>query len=558
MFLDNAFLNDSYLSDILLTAFNEKRDLAICRIESVPLPDELKDLKKIHWLNYSHGDDPVMNAHLEDYLGKRGCRSTDTLPGFSYNMTKKGITITEYTGTGAEPVIEGNYNGIPVIGIDDEAFKDRKTLRKIVIPSEVQRLGENTFEGCTALKEAVLGNGIKEILMNTFSGCTALKSVTLPEYLETICDYAFDNCTSLSSLQFPKSLKRIEDFVFENCTALKELTFPNGMESIGDHAFIDCTGLVSVDLGKGIREIGWEAFGGCTSLRSVTIPGSVSVLYGFSFCEGLTDLTICKGVKKIAAFAFRSCKSISEVILPESVTEIGDGAFKNCVNLSRITIPDSVVSISGSAFEECSGLTIICSKKSYAYSYCQQNGISAEVITPSSGREKEQKKGFFSRLFGRKKKMEEQPAAAPPQEDTPELELPEEDLAPGKKKFDELTHDLFGKGIFKRVLELEQNLGCVVNVSNVIYLLFLYEYAEEVSELDQLFGIPIPKNRITKSVDDMNYFYRYVAEALDGGQCIIMKEQAIRLFTEKKKYTDQFGPDLENIDPDAEEKLLNK
>ncbi len=558
VFLDNAFLKDPYLSDILLTAFNEKRDLAICRIESVPLPDELKDLKKIHWLNYSHGDDPVMNAHLEDYLGERGCRSSDTLPGFSYNMTRKGITITEYSGTGAEPVIEGNYNGIPVIGIDDEAFKDRKNLRKIVIPDEVLRLGENTFEGCTALKEAVLGNGIREILMNTFSGCTSLTSVTLPEHLETICDYAFDNCTSLSSLQFPKSLKKIEDFVFENCTSLKELAFPNSMESIGDHAFIDCTSLVSVDLGKGIREIGWEAFGGCTSLRSVTIPGSVSVLYGFSFCEGLTDLTIGNGVKKIAAFAFRGCKSLSEVILPDSVAEIDDGAFKDCSNLSRITIPDSVVAISGSAFDECPGLTIICSKKSYAYSYCQQKGITAELTDTSSGREKERKTGFFSRLFGRKKKIEELPADEFPQELTPEPEPPDEVPAPGKKIFDELTCDLFRKGIFKKVLELDQDLGCVVNVSNVIYLLFLYEYAEKVSELDQLFGIPIPKNRITKCVDDMNYFYRYVAEALDGGQCIIMKEQAIRLFTEKKKYTDQYGPDLENVDPDAEEKLLKK
>lgn len=558
VFLDNEFLSDFYLLNILVTAFEEKRDLAICRIESVDLPDDLKFLKKIHWLNYSHGDDAVMNAHLGDYLGERGCRDSDVLPGFSYDMTPKGIIITDYSGSGTEPVIEEDYSGTPVIAIDDDAFKDCKNLKRLVIPDKVKRIGERTFENCTGLKEVIIGKRVEVIGSNAFYGCGALSSLKLPKNLRTIEDSAFEDCISLTELEIPPKTREIGWNAFFGCSGLTSVTIPDSVKKIDDFAFHDCKGLQVLDLGNGVKEIGWECFSGCSQLRSLTIPGSIASIIGFSHCESLARVEISYGVKTIGSLAFCGCENLHEITLSNSVTEIGDGAFKRCANLNRITIPDSVTSISDSAFEECFNLTVVCTENSYAYRYCEEKGIRVDAVasTAVSG-EKERKKGFFSRVFGKKKKEEKKPLAPPIQE--PSSEPAVEELEPEREKelFDEMTRELFEEGIFYRVLELDKNLGCVVNAANVIYLLFLYKYIED-NDIDQLIGIPIPKLRITKAADDMKYFYRYILEALDGGQCILMKEKVIQLFREKKKYTDQFGPDLENIDPDAEKKLIEK
>ncbi len=575
VFLDNAFLQDTRLVKILTDAFDQKRDLAICRIESITLPDQLKELKKIHWLNYSHNEDDIMNAHLASHLQKRGCRSEDVLPGFSYETTGSGIIITEYHGSGSHPVIESEYNGKKVVCIDTGAFKDCKSLKSVTLPNSVKRLGENVFEGCTELEEVVLSDRIDWISTNAFFGCTALSRVKLPKNLKLIGDYAFEGCTALTSIEFPEKLLGIGYRSFCECTSLNSISLPDSMKKIDEWAFMNCTGLASLDLGKGINEIGWGAFDGCEALQSLVIPSSVAVTYGFSHCEGLTEVRFLYGVETIGAVSFTGCKKLNNVIIPKSVSAINGCAFKDCDSLTEITIPASVKTIDPVAFENCSNLTVICSEGSAAHRFCEENGIKVKLDSSSltaedenvdrTGRRKpdsrsdqnqsgEEKVGFFGRLFKKKKKKDDSSKQSSSKQVPPKKhKMSEEEKY--KAMFYRLTAELFEKGLFKKVIELKGDLGCVVNACNSVYLLFSYVYAAG-NDREEIIGMIIPKSRITKAADDMFSFYQYVYDYLDDCQKICLSDRMIVFLVKKKQYTDQNGPDLENVDPDADKKLI--
>ena len=73
-----------------------------------------------------------------------------------------------------------------------------------------------------------------------FGGCYSLRSLVLPDGVTRIGDSAFDDCSSLSSLTIPNSITIIGDGVFRDCSSLSSLVLPNSVTSIGDGAFRDC------------------------------------------------------------------------------------------------------------------------------------------------------------------------------------------------------------------------------------------------------------------------------------------------------------------------------
>lgn len=69
-------------------------------------------------------------------------------------------------------------------------------IRKVVISSGVENVGENVFNGCE-LNCLEIGRDVKRIDAMAFANCVNLKEVVLPEKLEKIGDGAFMGCTSL-------------------------------------------------------------------------------------------------------------------------------------------------------------------------------------------------------------------------------------------------------------------------------------------------------------------------------------------------------------------------
>ena len=98
--------------------------------------------------------------------------------------------------------------------IGNMAFESCKSLVEIYIPGNC-KIGDagapNDFSNCTSLRKVTIGEGMKVLEDNCFPffECASLKEVVLPETLEKIGSGAFYGCISLKSIIVPKSVKEI-------------------------------------------------------------------------------------------------------------------------------------------------------------------------------------------------------------------------------------------------------------------------------------------------------------------------------------------------------------
>lgn len=396
VFLDKAFLSDEHLTEILIEAFQEGRDIAVCQLEDIEEDDLPEDLIKLHlmqWLNYTHGINADMNTKLARHLQKRGCRDSSALPGFEYEKTDKGIVITKYTGLDPNPRVEREYGGVPVVEIAEEAFKNCVRLKTIVIDG-VPKIGDNAFTACTSLSAVSIGKGTMVIGNQVFWDCTSLSSVDIPESVTEIGKNAFWNCKSLTSIAIPEAVT-VNAKTFGECEGL---TDSNGFLIINGDLLWYKGNNAEVIVPDSVASIGGGAFADCVNMTAIHIPDSVIIIGASAFCDcsGLTSITIPENVSTVDSWTFKNCVNLASVIIANGVREIGMEAFKGCVNLTEVDIPKSVKKIEYDAFEGCENLTVICPQGSYTWKYCNENDIPVKAAAGSSGT------GLFGKLFGQK------------------------------------------------------------------------------------------------------------------------------------------------------------
>ncbi len=263
------------------------------------------------------------------------------------------------------------------------AFAGSETLRNIIMPESVKRVGDySVFANCIIENATIpirlleqlnneqrkqlvtlslFGDGVTEIGSSAFSGCSNLTRVVIPDSVTSIGWDAFYRCSGLTSITIPDSVTSIGDYAFRDCTGLTSVTIGNGMTSIGNNAFCGCSGLTSVTIPDSVTSIGGSAFQDCSGLTSVIIPDSVTSIGGYAFreCTGLTSIVIPDSVTSIGDCAFYYCYSLTSIIIPDSVTSIGDEAFIACDSMTSVTLGNSVTSIGKNAFANCNRLDTI-------------------------------------------------------------------------------------------------------------------------------------------------------------------------------------------------------
>ncbi len=352
-FLDNAFLADPDLMDTLSGAYKSGRDIAVCLLEPVSLPEELGEFIKIQALNYAQKSPDDMNKKLLRYLEKKGCRNVSAIPGFMYEKTEDGITVTRYTARDPHPRLENEYGGVPVTKIAGGAFRNCRFITDLKIPDGVTEIGESAFLGCSGLTEAVIPDGVTRIESGTFHGCGSLANVVIPAGVTEIEDGAFDGC------------------------GLTAIVIPEGVTAIGMGAFQGCAALRTPVLPEKLTVLGLGAFSGCRSFDSITVPNGIKEIRAYTFygCDGLISAVLPDSTESIGEEAFCYCEKLTSVTLPDGVTEIGERAFFDCKSLRSLVIPDSVKEIGHDAFSACDLLTVICSRGSYAEDHCKRWGI---------------------------------------------------------------------------------------------------------------------------------------------------------------------------------------
>lgn len=335
-----------------------------------------------------------------------------------YERSGEGYVVTgigEVTDT--ELVIPQEHDGLPVIGIADQAFYNCRTLTRVELSEGMQTIGDLAFKDCASLADVVFPSTLKSIGASAFEDCVKLTSLLLPDGLEKIGQSAFEGCDALDSISVPftgespeaetmshfgfifgatqaafngqyvpASLKEvtvrcpiIAGSAFEGCGYIQTVILGDEVEELCSLSFYNCGSLKNFHVGKNLKRVGDYVFGGTNVgymdnvwIEDLAAWCSIEFIDGYRanpICETknlfienepVTELVIPEGVESIGNFAFMGCFPIESVLLPEGLRSIGDLAFAYCEALSSVTLPASLESIGGSAFEACSSLRDIC------------------------------------------------------------------------------------------------------------------------------------------------------------------------------------------------------
>lgn len=148
---------------------------------------------------------------------------------------------------------------------------------------------EEVFDDSGDLVGATLV-GYTKIRNNAFYECRTLKSVVIPSDIEEIEPYAFGYCVLLSLDGLPNNIKLIGSSCFSSCKNMAINRIPASVTRINTYAFRDCTGLTSITFDGTPTFVASTAFNGCTNITTINVPWSENALTGAPW--GATNATI--------------------------------------------------------------------------------------------------------------------------------------------------------------------------------------------------------------------------------------------------------------------------
>ena len=209
------------------------------KLKRIVLPRKLKELGQLAFYNCSSLSEVILPSTLEtiEFASFYGC---DSLRTFYIPKSVRTINMALSYSTCEFVVSPQNKH---FASIDGVLYNKKKTLliemprgRKLTeftIPDSVREIGYNAFRCYDTLKHVVFPRGLKRIGPSAFWGCDSLLEVDLPDGVDYISEEAFQDCKALRFVKLPKGLKSIGDNAFRGCDNLSSITLPPSVYRIG-------------------------------------------------------------------------------------------------------------------------------------------------------------------------------------------------------------------------------------------------------------------------------------------------------------------------------------
>lgn len=285
--------------------------------------------------------------------------------------------------------IPSTINGVEVVEIKTDAFRNLTNITSATIPDTVISIGDTAFANARNLEEITLSENLKTIGNNAFLNCYNLKTIKLPKTLTSLGEGAFASCTSLDNIEIPAGIKTIKPLTFKGNSSLENIVLNEGLTHIETNAFANCTSIKEIILPNSLYSIETSAFSDCSALLSITIPENVEKLnYSiFSNCINLKEINVdsnnsnfvsIDGVlfdsSKILLIEYPAGKEDTSYFLPTSVIALGNNSFSNVTYLKNLNITHQLLRVYSDVFLN-SQITITSFSGSNIETYAKENGI---------------------------------------------------------------------------------------------------------------------------------------------------------------------------------------
>ena len=204
----------------------------------------------------------------------------------SVNIPSKVSTIGDEAFSDCSGLISMDLSNISDIG--KKAFYKCSNLRTVYLPSEMNEIGDEAFSGCGSLKTLVLPERIKRIGAKAFyDDHNHWEKITLPSTASEIGEYAFYYCWGFDTISIPDGVVKIGDGTFSLCL-VNVLYIPSCVDTIGKRAF-DCAELSEIHIQEGLKYIGDRAFADNYNFSTIVLPSTLTGMGEevFSGCDNL-------------------------------------------------------------------------------------------------------------------------------------------------------------------------------------------------------------------------------------------------------------------------------
>ncbi len=271
----------------------------------------------------------------------------DETNGVTYAEQGDGCVVWSIDGSKENVTILAEYNGHPVIKVNNRVAKGNTKLKTLTLSSNSElTLDESAFENCSSLTEVFFApNGDYVLGKESFVGCSALTNLSFGDSSEFhIWKRVFAECNRLTNVDCGTSnvLYFDEWNAFENCTRLTEFHVNNSRLVINEELNFNCDKTIF----GGATNATIYVSGGDTSYIADSVGGIVIGMnsnIGFALYVDDINVGICRfeegfdfarsnlfTAKVQTHFFYHSTDYqafANEIFLPASVTFIPDNFF---------------------------------------------------------------------------------------------------------------------------------------------------------------------------------------------------------------------------------------
>ena len=254
---------------------------------------------------------------------------------------------------------------VPKANFVRAAYRNCRSLTAYKVGrSNLLRVPESVFEGCSSLTSITGINWDGQVYPRAFCGCSLLTNFQWKNCYN-YQDSSFEGC-GFEVLDLANSrASRWGIGTFKNCVQLKEVkmtgTGPDGLNGLMESSFEGCTSLTTLSYpgtsGKNIGFIEKRAFFGCSQLSVCDALKRETKSIGDSAFEGTALTTIDLNIPTsltMGISVFRNCPYLQSCTLHRSMTSLPEATFDQCVSLKDVTSQNPITSFGARALCGCS------------------------------------------------------------------------------------------------------------------------------------------------------------------------------------------------------------